>query len=154
MCGCVCVYMCVRRPMCVTPIFLKPHHSVRSHTTHLQLTAHCSSVHLCSACLCGLPSLSARQQDTAQVMHPNCTLSPMQACPEPCICACVCVCVCVCAPAGAGADVWLCACVCACLCVCVCVCLCVCVCVCQGIHSNLLHLRRSTFLPSYHCCKP
>ena len=27
-------------------------------------------------------------------------------------------------------------------------------CVCQGIHSNLLRLRGSTILWSYHCCKP
>ena len=41
-----------------------------------------------------------------------------------------------------------------CVCVCVCVRACVCVCVCQGIHSNLLQLRGSTILRSYHCCKP
>ena len=29
-----------------------------------------------------------------------------------------------------------------------------CVCVCQGVHSNLLQLRGSTILRSYHCCKP
>ena len=33
------------------------------------------------------------------------------------------------------------------------VCVCVCVCVCQGIHSNLLQLRGSTVLKSYHCCR-
>ena len=36
-----------------------------------------------------------------------------------------------------------------------CVCVCVCVCVCaKGINSVMLKLRGSTFLLSYHYCKP
>ena len=43
---------------------------------------------------------------------------------------------------------------CVCVCVCVCACVCVCVCVCEGIHSIMLKLRGSTFLPSYCTAEP